>query len=671
MSATRRRCNRCRAVSRRSPRAAGFAEAFGRAEAARIAGRLHDIGKLRDAGVKSALNKRGLVAAHLALTEEQRSAIDPDETIIRAAWRNHEEVKDRLAKYGLAVTPLLLVQVPNDTAGTDEVDRAKQALVAAGAPDGAVRVHTSGQPDPEFHALSNDEDAEVLVFKLAAATGFDAPRAFSLVSLRPVMTPEFGLQVVGRVMRVDPRVRASAPALADPLLSRGTVFLAAPDRQGGLDAAADLLAAFRASVAPVTPQLTLVLATDAVSGEADAIPAILGADARLVLPPAEDTCSAPDNTTSPTPDTRNEDAAATLADAMMRVAAEAAKDDGEFRLGLFDDGAAAYESSGSPVWARPGTVACPLRRSLGVPAQLMREKPPEPSQLANLADDAAQLFNIDERVIALLLSPLTVNVTLKLRELLLGAHAERTERFAALPSPAKLAESAQRTFAFYDDIDPRLFRRQLITRFKAELRARSAFMRPDVELARVIDSIAVFQPERIHDALNRAMAANVQAVPGEPLPEVHWDAEGLHEAKRAVYGVFPSGMNGPERRFAEWLDETESVRWWLRNPSSPHNRWAVRLVLSNGAGFHPDFVVGVSGRRANDSIRLAEVKDDGETGRLHSDENRRKVRARHAAYFDVLFVAEDEEGTFQRLRFSEDENRIVRRGRLTPSDLCD
>jgi hypothetical protein len=623
----------------------------------------------RAAVVEAALNKRGLVAAYLSLTGEQRSALDADATIIHAAWRHHEVVKERLAEHEVAVTPLLLVQVPNDSVGTDEVDLAKQALLAAGADENSIRVHTSGQPDPEFHSLSNDEDVEVLIFKLAAATGFDAPRAFSLVSLRPVMTPEFGLQVIGRVMRVDPRVRASASALRDPLLSRGTVFLAAPDRQNGLQTAADLLAAFRATVAPVTPQLSLILAEDIRVAEVGFAP--LGGS--IDPSSASEVRSFTDSETiSPSaPGTSARSFANALASMISQQAQQADLNDDDLPLSLFGNSEAAPESAVRHPRTPAGSVAYALRQGIGVPDRLMREKPPEPSRLADLATEAALLFNIDERVIALLLTPLTVDVILKRRELLLGAQAERTERFAAVPSPAKLAESAQRTFSFHEDIDARLFRRKLVERFRSELRSRSAFPRPDTDLARVIDSIAVFQPERIRDALNRAMAAHVEPVAGEPVPQLHWDIEGLHEAKRAVYGVFPSGMNGPERRFAEWLDEANGVTWWMRNPSNPHNRWAVRLVLSNGAGFHPDFIVGVVGRRALDGVRLVEIKDDGETGRLHSDENRRKVQARHASYFDVLFVAEEDEGAFQRLRFSDDANRIVPRGRLVSSDLRD
>jgi hypothetical protein len=83
--------------------------------------------------------------------------------------------------------------------------------------------------------------------------------------------------------------------------------------------------------------------------------------------------------------------------------------------------------------------------------------------------------------------------------------------------------------------------------------------------------------------------------------------------------------------------------------------------MSNGKGFFPDFVVGVAGRKTPDGIRLAEVKDTGETGRLHSDANVTKIKTRHRTYLDVLWVSEDQEdsGRFSRLEFSTEKNRIV------------
>ena len=650
--------------------------------------RLNKVTVARVEVVDAGLNKRGLVAAHLALTEDQRAAIDPEETILRAAWAHHEKVKNRLAELDVAATPLLLVQVPDDKgAKSEEVGRVRNLLLDAGVPDEAIRVHTSGQPDPDFHDLANDEDAEVLVFKLAAATGFDAPRAFSLVSLRPVIKPEFGLQIVGRVMRVDPRVRANPAALNDPLLCRGTVFLGQGERQGGLEAAAETLKAFRTAVAAVTPQLTMVLGgaapTATVANPDD------GAD-DVVVPLPDNAASLSANGTDGDENSHSNSArfdaafmseterlpsdtspmgrpsppASALAEGVSGTL-EGLSEEGSDEPSLFGELSGRSASSDNT----RGKVAYPLRSDLGTPPTLMRERMPEPDRIDDLARTAAAEFEIDDRVMNLLIAPHQIDVVLRLRELLMGQQLERDDRMSAPPSATRIATAAQRAFDFNEDIDPRVFRGALIDRFATELRRKGSRVSDRASMGAVIDTIAVFQPSRIRSAVRRAMAREVEPAEGEPIPAEHWDVEGLHPAERNVYGVFPSGMNKPERRFAEWLDRTDGVRWWLRNPSAPRNRWAVRLMLASGHGFHPDFVIGVQGRRTLDDILLAEVKDDGEDGRLHADRNIEKIETRHRDYLAVLFVTEGEGGAFHRLSYNEVENRIVQTGRVALADL--
>ena len=54
--------------------------------------------------------------------------------------------------------------------------------------------------------LANNERVEVLIFKMAVALGFDAPRAFTLVSMRAAKDEDFGVQLLGRILRVHRRL---------------------------------------------------------------------------------------------------------------------------------------------------------------------------------------------------------------------------------------------------------------------------------------------------------------------------------------------------------------------------------------------------------------------------------------------------------------------------------
>ncbi len=118
-------------------------------------------------------------------------------------------------------------------------------------------------------------------------------------------------------------------------------------------------------------------------------------------------------------------------------------------------------------------------------------------------------------------------------------------------------------------------------------------------------------------------------------------------------------MNGEERAFAEHLDSdsTGTVKWWLRNPESV--TWATRIMLPTGKRFFPDFVVGITNRSTPNAIALVEIKDDGETGRLHSENNLLKIRVQHQEYRNVFWTYRQGDGTWVKARYEESLNRIV------------
>ena len=152
----------------------------------------------RNKVVAAALNKRGLKLGVIRLGEAEARLIEPEQAALAAGWDQHGRVKAALAARGIAVTPLMLVQVEDQAvSGADPVERVRAKLLEVGVPAAAIAVHTSGQPDPDFHSLAHDPSREVLVFKVAVATGFDAPRAGILVSACVPTGPRPGLRSVG------------------------------------------------------------------------------------------------------------------------------------------------------------------------------------------------------------------------------------------------------------------------------------------------------------------------------------------------------------------------------------------------------------------------------------------------------------------------------------------
>ncbi|MBF0247763.1 MAG: hypothetical protein HQL36_06785, partial [Alphaproteobacteria bacterium] len=241
------------------------------------------------------------------------------------------------------------------------------------------------------------------------------------------------------------------------------------------------------------------------------------------------------------------------------------------------------------------------------------------------------------------------SLRLRLRDVFTGESESRSQ--AVRMSTARIARAAQRQFELYSTFDPRDLKRAL----EGKLRRKcddNGIEYETADLRRAIDMIALMRPHVIDDAIKAALAEKVDVRQDEPIPEVYRGPAGLESARKGAYGVFPHGMNKPERAFAELLDgdDTGTVKWWLRNPANAS--WAVQLVLPNGRHHFPDFVVGVAGRPTPEGIALLEIKDDGMTGRLHARVNSEKIRTEHRTYKSVLWVYPDErEGRWYRAEY--------------------
>ncbi|MDI1313019.1 DUF4926 domain-containing protein, partial [Prosthecobacter sp.] len=136
--------------------------------------------------------------------------------------------------------------------------------------------------------------------------------------------------------------------------------------------------------------------------------------------------------------------------------------------------------------------------------------------------------------------------------------------------------------------------------------------------------------------MKQAVAAHMEIQEAAELPAEITSAEPLQQSPRNLYAVMPAGMNGWEREFAELLDHDphKLVNWWHRNP--PDKPWSVNVLMPNGRGFYPDFIIGIAGRNTEDGALLADPKDRFETSREAP-----KVLAQHQAYGLVLILAKD------------------------------
>ncbi len=442
-------------------------------------------GQVVDAG----LNKVGLMLGLLRFKPEDEALIDLEQATLQAAWTQHLAIKEELARRSIPLTPLMLVQVEDQQQGEeDPVKRIWDKLEQAGIPTGCIRKHTSGEPDPDFHTFAYDPDVEVLIFKVAVATGFDAPRAWTLVSVRPNRGTEFGLQIVGRIMRVHPLVRPFHKQA--PLLDRGYVFLTDPTLQAGLNAAVDELKAVRHGINLITDQLDVVQFG---SAGAPLDPGILLAPQR---PPVK-----------PVTDEDRQERLALLID-MGLVKASTADLPSEQQDRIIVD---AEIVSDTPLFGdlpiqRPGMSedqtpkkaqkGYPLRKELNLPPALICEELPAIHEIeGDVTTDIAKAFcqAVDLRSEV---NRRARNATLSLRDLFLES-AEEERAVKVRLSNARIAERAQIEFRFNDSIDPRQLKISLVNELRRICDTDGIEYNDEGDLRRAIDLAVMSHPDQL------------------------------------------------------------------------------------------------------------------------------------------------------------------------------
>jgi type III restriction enzyme len=475
--------------------------------------------------------------------------------------------------------------------------------------------------------LAQDPQVEVLVFKMAVATGFDAPRASTLCALRPVVDAGFGLQVIGRIMRVHPLLqpRLDLPAA----LNTGYVFLGDAVGQVGLQAAADRVRAIRDAIEVCTDSVSIYVAAAGADGEITVEDE--GGQRLFVLTSPIEEPGPQAASGSPERAGPLYQAPETLFDQLAEAQAPSPRAPGPDASPF-----GAARAKGAAAMAPRPPYSYPMRPGLPVPKRLLTEKMPANMQvLVNTLVDTVT-FTPEHRA---MVRQLRTDVERRETDLFDAAVSSRTEEQAAI-SELFAQESAFRTLRVSDHIDPQDLARRLLRKLQQAIE-RAGEEPPDQRaLRRGLNVILVRSPTLCREALRRAMGTCTEVVDAADLPETWDSAVRLEPSKLNLYGCMPSGLNTWEAPFADWLDrQAGRVLWWLRNLSQPrmNNAWAVRIVLpETGAGFFPDFVICVDGRKKPDGIALADTKE-----RIAGQDGEAKSRTEHRAYGRALILTYD------------------------------
>ena len=180
----------------------------------------------REQVIKEEMIKDGITIN--PLVSDPESGMSENEYLLEQALAKREEIKAAYERLGVRINSLLLIQLPNDNSEAldDEergiIDMVKSRLEAVHditTNNGRLAIWLSNDKK-NLEGLENDHNlTEVLLFKQAIALGWDCPRAAVLLIFREIQSTSFGIQTVGRIMRMPEQ-----KYYPDPLLNHGWVY---------------------------------------------------------------------------------------------------------------------------------------------------------------------------------------------------------------------------------------------------------------------------------------------------------------------------------------------------------------------------------------------------------------------------------------------------------------
>ena len=598
------------------------AEAFKRAAGFQ---RLHPISVSREDAVDAGLVKPGVRSiAFVAATPDQATRVNFEATALREGTQMHRLIKASLAAEGISLVPLMLVQVDSSA---DSVERARETLKTLGFSDSQIATHTAAEPDANLQALAVDENKEVLIFKMAVALRFDAPRAFTLVSMRGIADADFGTQIVGRIMRIHRRCQGRELPL---LLRNAYVFLADCEVQEGLSTAAQKLNQIKTELAKVSPFTVIVR----VAGESQL--QIVRNGQGLLLPS----------------DRELPFEAAVGGEALEPNRVRSFSEHEVLELFELESLPASPESALRPGQTPTGAFEYLLRE--GCPTGFLTQRMKIGVDEDGWAGGIAEAINFSDSVLEDGRRQ-AVSVMRVEQSVFQGAEVSRTKIQAELEK-RETEMKAQRMLFNMGTVSPQDLNKHLLSRLRAEYQRRKDDIADhEEELEFALCVILVQHHKLLHEARKACAAKYTEVVSAEPLPVKLYSAEPLAISPKNIYGVYPSGLNKWERAFTRWLDNTEDgvLHWWHRN--LPHKPWSVAVTLPSGEQFFPDFLLSIDGRKTPDAVLLADTKwaiNDAKNSKS-------KVITEHQSYGKTAILYYEQEIRWKLVRYNEAQDKNV------------
>ena len=151
-----------------------------------------------------------------------------NQALIDIALEKRIQLAEAYKRLGKNINPLLLIQLPNDTAEDNSVEDKKiieevtqylEHNCGITTQNGKLAIWLSKQKENLDNLEDYDNMTEVLIFKQAIALGWDCPRAAVLLIFRELHSQTFTIQTVGRILRMPEQIH-----YPDSLLNQGYVY---------------------------------------------------------------------------------------------------------------------------------------------------------------------------------------------------------------------------------------------------------------------------------------------------------------------------------------------------------------------------------------------------------------------------------------------------------------
>jgi superfamily II DNA or RNA helicase len=154
---------------------------------------------------------------------------DIDNTMLSLAIQKRQQIALEWARAGKEINPLVLIQLPNDenekiANGEENKEAFTRRILKTqyGIPENKIATWLADkEKKSEWRLEEDDSPIDYLIFKCAAGTGWDCPRAHILVMFREIQSPVFSTQTLGRIKRLP----INGNELTDfPILRRGYLY---------------------------------------------------------------------------------------------------------------------------------------------------------------------------------------------------------------------------------------------------------------------------------------------------------------------------------------------------------------------------------------------------------------------------------------------------------------